>query len=146
MAFAPLGEHFSQSVGSAAASHTHGLTLTAAAVSRHHVPPQSPAKLRALSGSPNPKVQWGSLTSSSRLRKLPDTTATDASQSMFVPAGSGAPPRSLGTGTAGWVQACAAVCRACRSWEQALAAIVQYYQARWLASIWHGAMGVQVQH
>lgn len=50
---------------------------------------QSPARLHQLSASPNPKVEWGSLVSSSRLRKLPDTTATDASQSIFVPVGSG---------------------------------------------------------
>jgi hypothetical protein len=50
---------------------------------------QSPAKLQQLAGSPNPKVQWGSVVSSSRLHKLPDTTATDASQSIFVPVGSG---------------------------------------------------------
>lgn len=122
--FAPFGECFVASsappVSHGSSSIIHTWTLTAGPLPAH-MPLQSPAKLQALSGSPNPKVQWGSLTSSSRLRKLPDTTATDASQSMFVPAGSGAPPRSLGTGTAGWVDACAAVCSACRSWEQALA-------------------------
>lgn len=60
-------------------------------------PPQSPARLAQLSsGSPSPKVvQWGSLVSSSSLRKLPDTAATDASQSIFVPTGSGAHGKGL---------------------------------------------------
>lgn len=52
--------------------------------------------MQQLSASPNTKVEWGSLTSSSRLRKLPNTTATDASQSIFAPIGSGAQKQLLG--------------------------------------------------
>lgn len=50
---------------------------------------QSPARMQQLSASPNAKVEWGNVSSSTRLKKLPDTTATDAGQSMFVPVGPG---------------------------------------------------------
>jgi hypothetical protein len=66
---------------------THNKSMTLDTYHCIHTYMQSPAKLSQLSGSPQPKVERGGLVSSSRLRKLGDTTATDACQSIFVPGG-----------------------------------------------------------